>query len=126
MRLVDRGAEGRHAAPPVVGVALALEHRDRHRFERRQCAEERVDLEGAREAGAHARLGPQGGDFAPGEKDLAAVGREHPGQQVDERGLAGAIRADERVAHAAGQLERDVLRHDERAEALIQAFCREH
>src|SRR5207248_9138200 len=64
VRLLDRRAERRQGAPPVVRVALALEHSDRHRLERRQAGEERVDLEGAREARAHARLGPERADLA--------------------------------------------------------------
>ena len=50
----------------------------------------------------------------------AGVGPQHAGHQVDQRGLAGAVRADQRVARALRQLERDVLRDDERAEALVE------
>src|SRR5258708_1617298 len=56
----------------------------------------------------------------------AAVGAQQPGEEIDERGLAGAVRPDQRIAHARRQLERDVLRHHQRAEALIEVFCGEH
>ena len=37
MRFVDRGAEARQAAPPVVRLAFALEHRERHRLDALSC-----------------------------------------------------------------------------------------
>src|SRR6185503_2029831 len=42
--------------------------------------------------------------------------------QVDERGLAGAVRADERVASAHGERERDAVDGDERSEGTRQVL----
>src|SRR5262249_27148619 len=39
---------------------------------------------------------------------------------VDQRGLAGAVRPDQRVTLALRQLDRDVLGDDQRAETLVQ------
>ena len=44
--------------------------------------------------------GLQAGDRAARERDRARVGREHAGDQVERRGLAGAVRADQRVQRA--------------------------
>src|SRR5262249_15199044 len=50
---------------------------------------------------------------------------EHAGNQIDQRGLAGAVRPDQRIALAGRQIERDIARNDERAEALVQAARRQ-
>ena len=52
--------------------------------------------------------GSRRGDVVVAEEDLAAVGPQHAGHQVDQRGLAGAVRADQRVALAARQIDLDV------------------
>ena len=63
------------------------------------------------------------GDVARRPRNTSpAVGAKHAGQQVDERRLAGAVRADQRVARAGGERERDVAVRLERAELLRQAF----
>src|SRR5262249_34138825 len=45
----------------------------------------------------------------------------HAGHQIDQRGLAGAVRPDQRIAFAGRKIERNVLGDDERAEALVKA-----
>ena len=67
---------------------------------RREVGEEGVDLEGAGEAAADAGGDGGAGHVLAGEQDAAGVGGELAGDQVDERGLAGAVRADQRVAGA--------------------------
>ena len=118
--LVDLGSEARQAAPPGVRMPLALEHRERDRLERAELREERVDLEGPREAAPHPRLRLEARDVLAVEHDLPGVGLEHAGDQVDERGLAGAVGADQGMANALRQREVDVLRHHQRAEPLAQ------
>ena len=109
----------RKAAPPVVRVSLALEHRQGHGLERRQARKERVDLESAGKATVHALMRLEIGDVGTVEHDGAGIGCEHAGEEVDERRLPRAVRPDERIACALGQLQRQVLRDDERAEAFI-------
>ena len=53
-----------------------------------------------------------------GQQDLARVGRLQPGDDAQERGLAGSARAEERGQRAALDLERDVVDRDEVAEVL--------
>ena len=119
--LVHRGAIVGRRAPPGAGDLLALADRQRHRFERGEMREQAVDLEGAHKPAPHPLLGAERGDVLAAEQDLAAVGAQHPGHQVDQRGLAGAVRPDQRVAHAARQRDLDVLGDHERAEALVEA-----
>ena len=54
----------------------------------------------------------EGGDLAPGG-DLALLGREDPGQALQEGALARPVLADHRERGALGDLERDVLQGPE-------------
>ena len=56
------------------------------------------------------------------ERDAAGGGLQHAGQQVDQRGLAGAVGADQRVARAARDVQADVVGGGDAAEALDQAL----
>src|SRR5262245_58400979 len=103
-------------------MAFALEHGERHRLERRKLREEGVDLEGARESSFHPPIRAKRSDLLAAQEDLPGIGREHAGEKIHERGLAGAVGPDKGIANALRQLERDVLRDDERAEFLVQAF----
>src|SRR5581483_3008299 len=47
---------------------------------------------------------------------------EYPGDQVDERGLAGAVGTDKGVARAALEREGDVARHRQRPKGHVQSF----
>jgi len=122
LRLVDGAAVRGERFPPGFRAAFAFEHRKRDGLERSEPRKQRVDLEGARQAALHAGVGPERGDVLLAEHDLARVGPQHAGDQVDERRLPGAVGADERVAHALRQDEVDILRHDEGAEVLVQLF----
>ncbi len=113
MGLVDGVAIARQRAPPCPGIAAALAHHQRHRLERAELGKERVDLEGAHQTAAHALFGGKCGDVVLAEEDRALVGPHHAGDQVDEGGLAGAVGADECVAGARRQGERDVAGNDQ-------------
>jgi len=52
------------------------------------------------------------------EVDLAGAGGEQAGDEVEHRGLAGAVGADEAVDAASGYFEADVLQHVQAAEML--------
>ena len=62
------------------------------------------------------------GDALAAEEHVAGARREHAGEQIDERGLARAVGADERVARAGRQRQRDVGVRLEPAELLRQSF----
>src|SRR5262245_20005441 len=126
VRLLDRAAIGRQATPPSSGVALPLAHRQGHRFERAEMRKQGVDLERARETAfdPHRRL--EAGDLLAAEEDLPGIRPQHAGHQVDQGRLAGAVRADQRVARTLRQHEVDAARDHERAEALVEPTGGEH
>ena len=62
------------------------------------------------------------GDIASLVEDAAAGDAEHSRQQIEERRLAGAVRADQRVDAAALHVEADILHRDEAGEGLRQMF----
>src|SRR5262249_62264140 len=121
VRLIDRIGIGRQLAPPGAGITPPLAYRERDRLERVEVGKQGVDLERAHQPALDALLGPERRDLVPTEHDAAAVRLEHAGHQVDQRGLAGAVWPDQRIALAGRKIERDVLGDDERAEALVQA-----
>ena len=57
--LAGDGIDGADATAPVAALPQPLAYRQRQGLERRQLAEELVDLEGAHQAAPHARLGLQ-------------------------------------------------------------------
>src|SRR6185437_5057223 len=106
--------------PETAGEAAPLLDRQRYRFERAEMGKQRIDLERARQPAMHALLRLARGDVFLAEQDLSAVGREHAGDEIDQRGLAGAVRPDQRVARAFRQRDADVVGDDQRAEALVE------
>ncbi len=109
-------------APPVMAGADTFRYREPERLERRQIREKLIDLEGARDAEPHARMRAHVGDVAALEQDLPSGRREHAGQQIDDGGLAGAVRSDQRVARALLDLERHITGRDDAAETLLEIF----
>ncbi len=95
--------------------------RDVDIVEHREPAEQAVDLEGAGDAA----LDPVGlrhlGDVEALEQHMSLGRPQQAGQQVDQRGLAGAVGADQGMPRAGLELEVDVARGGERAEVDAQA-----
>ena len=109
-RLVDHVAARARGRDHVRRGADALGDRHIDVLQHREAAEQPVDLEGAGDA----ELDPFGlldlRDVLALEQHLAGARRQHAGEQVDEGGLAGAVRADQRVPRALLQREGDVAR----------------
>ena len=61
-------------------------------------------------------------DVAPVEPDGAAIGPERAGDQVEERRLAGAVRADDAERGALGDGEIDAVRDLDRAESFAETL----
>ena len=120
MSLLDLIAIAGKAPPPVGGHAAPLADRERHRFERVEIGKQRVDLEGAHQPALDSLIGIEARDVLVAEKNLSSIGLQRTGHDVDERGLAGAVRADQRIANAARQIYFDILRDDQGAEALVE------
>ena len=103
------------------GGADALGDREVDVVQHREPAEQPIDLEGARDA----ELDPFGlgdaRDVTSLEQHRARRGRDQAGQEIDERGLAGAVGTDQRVARAGLQAKVDVARGGERAEDATEA-----
>ena len=97
-------------------------HGERDVVERAETAEQRGDLERARDAEEAAAVNGEGGDVAAVEADAAALRRSLAGQERDQRGLAGAVGADNGVKLAARDVERDAVGRHHAAEALGQAL----
>ena len=123
--LIDRFARAQRL-PPLAAQALVLRHGERQGFERRERVEQLVDLEGAHHAALHALVRRQARDVLAFERDGAFGGLQHTGQQVDERGLACAVGADERMACALLQVQRDVVGGRDAAKTLDQPLRRQH
>ena len=65
------------------------------------------------------------GDVAPVEHDAAGARRELPGQEIEQRRLAGAVGADDRVQAAGLDAQADIVDRGKRAERLGQVLCLE-
>src|SRR5229473_2866325 len=83
------------------------------------------DLEGAGEAEAPDAMRPEAVQHGPGERDRAAARPERAGDDVEERGLARAIRADETEDLALSEIEAHVAHRVERAELARRLSDRE-
>src|SRR6185312_1521390 len=93
-------------------------HRERDVVEHREVEKERGDLERAGEPEMAAPPRRQARDVGAGEADAAGIGRQLAAELGDERGLAGAVRADDGVQFAFRDLEHEVVGGDDAAEAL--------
>ncbi len=109
-----------HAPPPVAAAAEPFGDREPHRLQRRQVGIELVDLEGARQPAQHARVHGKARDVLAFEQDLAAIRHQHAGEQIDDGGLARPVGADQRVAGALLDFQREVARHLQAAERFLQ------
>src|SRR3954462_2753464 len=119
-RLVgDLGVSAR-GLPHASRDAVALGDAEGDVVEHRQLAEKRGDLEGATEAKADAGRLIRFRNLLAAEEDAAGRGSDAAGEHVDERGLARAVRADERVAGPRREPEVDVVGDRQRAEALAE------
>ena len=95
-------------------------HPHEHVLERRHLHEEPDVLERAADAERGDRVRRLVGDVDAVEQDRARGRLVDPGELVEERRLAGAVRADQRDDRAARDREVDVVRRDEAAELLAQ------
>src|SRR5258708_39837335 len=66
-------------------------------------------------------MGARAGDVLAFKQDSPGAWREGARQQVEERGLAGAVRADDRMQRAGLDAQADAVHGGERAEGFAQA-----
>ena len=114
--LALRQAPVQHAAQHARAHAhVAAEHEV---VEHGQAAEQRDVLERARDAQRRNRARALAGDVAAFQGDAPAVGPVEAGDHVEQRGLAGAVGADDREDAALGDVDRHAIDRDDAAEAL--------
>ena len=87
-----------------------------------QVREHRRHLELAHDAGASDLVHRETGDIAPEEPDCAAGRRQIAGDQVEQRGLAAAIGADDAAHLVGGDREVDLVDGADAAELLHEFF----
>jgi hypothetical protein len=100
--------------PPLHGVVDAQRHvlQHRHRLEQREVLEHHADAERTRRL----RVGDPDGAAVP--QDLALVGVEHAVDDLDQRALAGAVLAQQRVDLAGAHLQAHAVVGEHAGEAL--------
>ena len=116
-RIVPRDAEARERAP---GAPHAPVDHERHVLAGGELGKDLRDLEGADHAEAEDGRRRGSRHVAPGEDDAARGRRQRPGDEVEEGGLARAVRADDRAHLAPRDGEADAVHRGEAAEAPRQ------
>src|SRR5262245_22681949 len=120
--LARAGHRRRLAVPRVDAVVRG----DGDVFQDRELAERAGDLERPRHAAVADLVGGEPAELGAAEPDRPRGGDEGPGDAVEQRGLARAVRADEPEDLALVHLERDLVQGGEPAEALGHAGEAEH
>src|SRR5947209_3237858 len=92
----------------------------------RQTWKHRGDLECARHPKPHDLEARLANDILSVEDDLAGIGPERAGDQVEEGRLAGTVRPDDRGQRAVGEVDRDVARCMDAAKFLVEMLDGEH
>src|SRR5207253_755217 len=93
-----------------------------HVLDDRQRAERADHLEGARDPELGAAEGGEPGDVGAVEADAAGIRRGGPGDEIEERRLAGAVRPEEAEELALLDVEIHAAHGLDPAEALLQAL----
>jgi hypothetical protein len=102
--------------PPVARLG-----REAHVLAHREARKDVAALEGARDSLARDRVHRQAGDVLPGEEHLPRLRPQRARDEVEDRRLAGAVRADQRADLARLDAEVDLVDCHQRAEAAHQA-----
>ena len=103
-------------------LARLVLHGHHHVLQARQAVEQAHVLERADHALAGDAVGVEADELVAVEEDRARVGRDGPGEQVEHRRLAGAVRADQGGDRALAQLDGELAGGDDAAEALADTF----
>ena len=104
------------ASRPAEAIVGAEHQRHGDVFQHRQIAERPRNLIGAADAEPRDRVAAQAAQALPGEHDVAADRLEDLGQAVEQRRLAGAVRADQAEDLALADLQVDTVDGDVAAE----------
>src|SRR5436190_10116655 len=107
-------------------TALAIEAGERDVLEDRQTMERPRNLEGAADAAIDDPVRRMSRDLMAGKIDRACCGHQRARQHVEDRALAGAVRADQAENLALLDPKRHVVDRGEAAEALHQTVHLQH
>ena len=118
--------ERRQRAPELHVQTLRPLQRDPHIVEHGEVRKDRGDLERTHQAHARHLGRRRGGDVLAEKFDPAGARRQELGEQVEDRGLAGAVRPDQRLDLAGIDVEVDAVDGDEAAEIAPQAAGGQH
>src|SRR5258708_25704741 len=113
-------------AKQVPLLAFVRDQGDLHVLEHGEAGIDVDALERTGDAQPHDLVRRQADQVAALERYGALVGPQMAGDEIEERGLAGAVGADHGVRLADLELERDVARGDEARERLPQAPYLQH
>jgi hypothetical protein len=116
---IDVAIRGQEAPHHEFRPAQALD-RQQHVVENSQPRKQARDLKSPRHPQRRAPMAGPTRHILAEQQHLARRRREYPGYQIEQRRLAGAVRADNRLAVARHDLERDVAHGAQAAEALGQ------
>jgi len=118
--------ERSESVPSLAGKA---KQRERDVVLQAVLLEQRDDLVSARKAAVHAVMRREAGHVFSEQDDVSGIARQVAGDQVEERGLAGAVRADDQAPLAgatsretslmAGRPPNDFLRFWRRSAATV-------
>src|SRR5262249_55606798 len=105
---------------------LTVEAGERHVLEDREAPERAWDLEGPTDTRVGDVVRRLTADLLPLEADRPAIRSQGSGQHVEDRALAGSVRADQAKDLTLLDRERHVVHGREAAEALGQALDGQH
>src|SRR5579862_145937 len=108
--------------PKPEAMRLGRLHRKRDISLRREAGENAGNLERTREPKPRPLRGCKTGDIATCEANAAGVRGDFAGQLANQRGLAGAVWADQGMGLADADVESDVVGRYQRAERFAQPF----
>ena len=117
--VVDVAIRGQEAPHHELRLAQAVD-REQHVVEHREPWKQMGDLERPCHSERGTPMAGPGGDVLPEQQHLPRRGREDPGDQVEQRRLAGAVGTDDRLAFAGHDRKRDAAHGAQPAKALRQ------
>ena len=120
MDIKNYRAFGRAYSYLLSSVARLARQGDEDVLDHSHPGEQAEILERAGDAGLDQRVRLAPADVAAPEHDLAAVGAQEPGQQVERGRLAGAVRADQPGDAALPEPDAEVRDRSDAAEGLLQ------
>jgi hypothetical protein len=113
-------AAGGQDRPGIPAPLVEPQQRQHHVVDEPLARKQRQNLIGARQAEVYAPLGRHPPQLPAEQPDRTGIGGEIAGDQVEQRGLAGAVRTDDQAPLARHDRKRHVPGGGQAAEALLE------